>query len=126
MDTIHEQLFSVLVPGYSIEPHPVLDHIWQSYTDADGLHHKLGAQIYYTMFLNTIRLFYNLEEYPINIAGIFMAHIDPTYAKGFCANYPDHGKVQSQVAIDQRRTLIEMLMALIKTENKVSNILDIV
>ncbi len=104
----------------------MLDHIWQSYTDADGVHHKLGAQVYYTTFLNTVRLFYDLEEYPINIAGIFMAHIDLTYAKGFCANYPNHGKVQSRVTLDQRCTLTKMLTALIKTENKVSKILDIV
>jgi hypothetical protein len=26
-DTIHEQLFAVLVPGYSTEPQTVLDHI---------------------------------------------------------------------------------------------------
>jgi hypothetical protein len=95
LDTIHDQLFSVLVPGYSIKPHTVLDYIWQCYTDADGVHHKLGAQVYYTTFLNAIRSFYNLEEYPIDIAGIFMAHIDPTYTRGFCANYPDHCKVQS-------------------------------
>jgi hypothetical protein len=25
--TIHDQLFLVLVPGYSVEPHMVLDHI---------------------------------------------------------------------------------------------------
>jgi hypothetical protein len=93
LDTIHDHLFSILVPGYSIEPHTVLDHIWQSYTDADRVHHKLRAQVYYTTFLNAIWSFYDLEKNPINIAGIFMAYIDPTYAKGFCANYPDHSKV---------------------------------
>ncbi len=36
-DTVHEQLFSVLVPGYSMEPHSVLKHIWQSYIDDSGV-----------------------------------------------------------------------------------------
>jgi hypothetical protein len=27
-DTIHNTLFMVLVPGYSIEPQHVLNHIW--------------------------------------------------------------------------------------------------
>jgi hypothetical protein len=36
--TIHQQLFEVLIPGYSLEPHNVLDHIWQSYIDANGTH----------------------------------------------------------------------------------------
>ena len=36
-DTVHEQLFSVLVPGYSMEPHSVFEHIWQSYIDNSGV-----------------------------------------------------------------------------------------
>jgi hypothetical protein len=94
-DTIHSQIFSVLVPGYLVEPQTVLDHIWQSNTDVDGTPHWLGAQVYYSTFLNGIRLFYNLEVYPIDIAGIFMAHINPTYIKGFRANYSKHGKTHS-------------------------------
>jgi hypothetical protein len=124
--TIHDQLFLVLVPGYSVEPHTVLDHIWQNYSDADGVQHRLGALVYYTTFLNAIRSFYDLEEYPINITGIFMAHINPTYAKGFRSNYPDHGKIRSRMALNQRHILTNMLTALIKTKNEVSNILDIV
>jgi hypothetical protein len=55
-----------------------------------------------------------------------MSHIDPVYAKGFRANYPDHGQVRPRLAIEQHRLLTEMLQALIKTEDNVSNILDIV
>jgi hypothetical protein len=124
--TIHDQLFLVLVPGYWVKPHTVLDHIWRNFTNADGVQHRLGAQVYYTTFLNAIWSFYDLEEYPINIAGIFMAHIGPAYAKGFQSNYPDHRKIRSCVALDQRQILTGMLTALIETKNKVSNILDIV
>ena len=81
--TIHQQLFEVLVPGYTLEPHNVLNHIWQSYIDQDGTQVRLTAQVYYTTFLNAVRSFYNLEVYPIDIAGIFMDHIDPSLAKGF-------------------------------------------
>ncbi len=56
-DTIHQQLFEVLVPGYSMEPHNVLDHIWQSHIDQEGTHIRLNAQVYYTTFLNAIRSF---------------------------------------------------------------------
>ena len=75
----------MLVPGYTLEPHNVLDHIWQSYVDQDGTHIsvRLTAQVYCTTFLNAVCSFYDLEEYPINIDGIFMDHIDPTFAKGF-------------------------------------------
>jgi hypothetical protein len=36
LDTIHETMFMVLVPGYSIKLHNVLDHIWQCYINARG------------------------------------------------------------------------------------------
>jgi hypothetical protein len=54
LSTVHEQLFSVLVPGYSMEPHMVLDHIWQSYVDEKGVPVRLSAQVYYSTFLNAI------------------------------------------------------------------------
>jgi hypothetical protein len=90
--TIHQQLFEVLVPGYTLEPHNVFDHIWQSYINKDGTQVRLTAQVYYTTFLNAVGLFYDLKVYPIDIAGIFMDHIDPSMAKGFQMNYPDFGK----------------------------------
>ncbi len=124
--TIHQQLFEVLVPGYTLEPHKVLDHTFQSYIDQDGNHQRLSAQVYYTTFLNAVRSFYSLEEYPIDIAGIFMDHIDPRLAKGFRINYPDFGKARSRGALEQRTLLTDMLSALIKSENSVSNILEVI
>jgi hypothetical protein len=124
--TIHQQLFKVLVPGYSMEPHNVLNHIWQSFVDQEGKHIRLTAQVYYRTFLNAIRLFYDLKMNPINVAGIFMDHIDPTFTKGFRAHYPDFGKARPRVAFTQRCLLTDMLSALIKTENDVSNVLEIV
>ncbi len=84
--TIHQQLFEVLIPGYTLELHNVLNHIWQSYVDQDGTHDRLTAQVYYTTFLNAVCSFYDLEEYPIDTTGIFMDHIDLTFAKGFRIN----------------------------------------
>jgi hypothetical protein len=54
-DTVHKQLFSVLVPGYSMEPHSVLEHIWQSYVDDSGVPIRQSTQVYYTTFLNAMR-----------------------------------------------------------------------
>jgi hypothetical protein len=63
--TIHQQLFEVVVPGYSLEPHNVLNHIWQSYIDANGNQIHLTTQVNYTTVLNAVCSFYNLEEYPM-------------------------------------------------------------
>jgi hypothetical protein len=55
-----------------------------------------------------------------------MDYIDPTLAKGFHTNYPDFGKACPRAALTQRTLLTDMLSALIKTENNVSNVLKIV
>jgi hypothetical protein len=125
-DTIHEAMFMVLIPGYSIEPHNVLDHIWQCYFDASRMMVWLSAQVYYSTFLNAIRLFYNLEEYPIDLVGIFQDHIDPSLQKGFRSHYPLYGQTRTKAAFTQRSILIDMLNALIKAENNLTNIRDII
>jgi hypothetical protein len=83
-DTIHhDTLFKVLVPGYSIEMHNVHDHIWQCYVDTKNKTVQLSAQAYYSTFLNAICSFYDLEEYPIDLAGIFQDHITRPSRKVF-------------------------------------------
>jgi hypothetical protein len=82
--------------------------------------------VYTSTFLNSIQSFYDLKEYPINFTGIFMVHIDPTYTKAFCADYPAHGQAGEHLALTQRCTLTNMLQVLIKVKTEVSNIIEIV
>ncbi len=124
--TIHQTLFMVLVPGYSIKPHNVLDHIWQCYVNNEGKPVQLSTQVYYNTFLNAICLFYDLREYPIDLAGIFQDHINPSLQKGFCSHYPNYGHSCSKATITQRTILVNMLNALIKAKNDVTNICEIV
>jgi hypothetical protein len=126
LDTVHQTMFMVLVPGYSIEPHSVLNHIWQCYIDANGKTVQLSAQVYYSTFLNALRSFYNLEEYPINLVGIFQDHINPLLQKGFRAHYPLYGQTRTKAAFNQWSILVDMLNALIKVENDLTNIRDII
>jgi hypothetical protein len=91
-------MFMVLVPGYPIKQHNLLDHIWQCYVNANGKTVKLNEQIYYSTFLNAILSFYDLEEYPINLAGIFQDHINPTLQKGFSSHYPLYGQTCTKLA----------------------------
>ena len=119
-DSVHKLLFSALVPGYSMEPHSVLEHIWQTSTDDKGVPVRKSAQVYYTAFQNAMRSFYDLDEYPIDVAGVFMSHIDPTLMKGFKARYPDHATIRDRSAVVQRKILFEMLTALSQAESDVS------
>jgi hypothetical protein len=70
-DTIHNTLFMILVLGYFIELHNILDQIWQSYTNEERKMVQLSTQFYYSTFLNTICSFYILEEYLIDLTSIF-------------------------------------------------------
>ncbi len=126
LDMIHETMFMVLILGYSIELHNLLNHIWQCYINASRTTVRLSAQVYYSTFLNAIGLFYNLEEYPINLAGIFQDHINPLLQKGFHAHYPLYGQTRTKAAFTQRSILVDMLNALIKAENNLTHIHDIV
>jgi len=125
-ESVHRLLFSALVPGYSMEPNSVLDHIWQTSTDDKGVPVRKSAQVYFSAFQNAMRSFYDMEEYPIDVAGVFMSHIDSTLMKGFKARYPDHAKIRDRSAVIQRKILYEMLAALSQAESDVSNILEIV
>jgi hypothetical protein len=83
LDTIHDTLFKVLVPGYSIKPHYLLNHIWQCYVNTESKTVQLSAQAYYSTFLNAIHSFYDLEEHPIDLTGIFQDHINLSLQKRF-------------------------------------------
>jgi hypothetical protein len=85
LDTIHNTLFMVLVRGYSIEPHNVLNHIWQSYANAEGRTVQLSTHVDYSTFLNTIHSFYD-EEYPIDLPRILQDHIDLALQKSFSSH----------------------------------------
>jgi hypothetical protein len=51
--------------------------------------------------------------------------MDPTLQKSFCLHYPNYGQMCSRVAITQHSILMHMLNALIKAENNLMNIHDI-
>jgi hypothetical protein len=78
-------------------------------------------QVNYTNFMNTIRSFNNLEDYPINLAGVFQDHMNSSMQKSFRAHYPTFGATRSHDTI-----LMDMLTALIKAENNLTNICNIV
>ena len=65
-------------------------------------------------------------EYPIDLAGIFQDHIDPSLKNGFRVHYPNYGQFRTRAAQQQRTILVDMLNALIKAENDLNHIRVIV
>ncbi len=124
-DTIHNTLFMVLVSGYYIKLQHVLDHIWQPYVDVNGKTVELSTQVYYTNIMNAVCSFYNLKEHPTDLAGVFQDHMDPSVQKSFHVHYPNLGVTCLHNAITQHSILMDMLNALIKAENNLTNICNI-
>ncbi len=87
-NTVHKQLFYVLVPGYSMEPQTVLDHIWQSYINENGGTIHLSAQVYYTTSLNAIQSFYNLKNILLTLQGSLWRILTPSTPKVFVPIIP--------------------------------------
>jgi hypothetical protein len=76
--------------------------------------------------MNAICSFYNLKEYPIDLAGVFQDHMDPLMQKSFCAHYPNFRAMRLRDAITKNSILMDMLNALIKADNNLTNIRDMV
>ena len=86
----------------------------------------MGRQSSWALRCITARSFSDLEEYPIDLAGIFQDHIDPSLKNGFRVHYPNYGQTRTRAAQPQRTILVDMLNALIKAENNLNHIMDIV
>jgi hypothetical protein len=65
-------LFNQLCPGYSKELPAALDHIRQTYNDADGNSIFLSVYEYYTQILATSRPFMDQENFPVIVCQAFI------------------------------------------------------
>jgi hypothetical protein len=83
-------LFNQLCPGYSKEPHAPLDHIRQTYKDAEGKVIFQPVFDYYRQILSASRPFIDQGPLPISIYQIFIDGIDSRLIKGFCTHFPDY------------------------------------
>jgi hypothetical protein len=97
-------LFNQLCPGYSKEPHAALDHIQQTYKDAEGNVIFQPVFDYYRQILSASHPFIDQDPLPISICQIFIDGLDTRLIKGFCTHFPDYSTSQSLAATHQRNT----------------------
>ena len=65
--TICNTLFLELCPGYSNQPHAVLDHIRQVHFNCNGNQVVSTVQVYFQQLMNALRLFSSQCEFPISV-----------------------------------------------------------
>ncbi len=116
-------LFNQLCPGYSKEPHAALDHIRQTYEDAEGNIIFQPVFDYYRQILSASRLFIDQDPLPISICQIFIDGLNTPLIKGFRTHFPDYSTSQSLAPTHQRNdTLEQMMQAAVKAESQYNNV----
>jgi hypothetical protein len=109
--TVCHTLFLELCPGYSTQPHAVLDHICQVHMDREGNQVVSSVQSYFQQLMSAARPFTNQRDFPISVCAKFMEGLDSPLLTGFRHLFPQHSVVQSLNATHQQKVLQEILQA---------------
>ncbi len=115
-------LFNQLCPSYSKEPHATLDHVQQTYDDANGNTVFSSVYEYYTQILAASCPFINKEVPPVSVCQAFIDSLDHLLTAGFRTHFPNYGKSQDGAAMHQRKVLQEMLQAALCAKTEYNNI----
>ncbi len=115
-------LFNQLCPGYSKKPHAALDHIRQTYGNANGNTVFSSVYEYYTQILVASCPFINQEVLPVSVCQAFINGLDHCLMASFCTYFPDYSKSQDCAATHQREVLQEMLQAMLHAKMEYNNI----
>jgi hypothetical protein len=83
-----ESLFDQLCPGYLKEPHAALDHVRQTYNDANGNKVFLSVYNYYTQILAASRPFIDMETLPVSVCQAFIDGFDQISLSGISYTLP--------------------------------------
>jgi hypothetical protein len=115
--TICNTLSLELCPGYSNQPHAILDRILQVHCNHDGNQVVSTVQAYFQQVMNASRPFSSSRESPISICQKFQDGLDPRYTVGFCRFFPDYSVIQALASTHQRKTLQKILVAAQQAED---------
>jgi len=86
-------IFVQLCPGYSDQPHDVLEHIRQTSVGPDGQPVTASVLDYYQRMQNATRPFQMQERYPISVCDRFIRGLDRTILPSFRKMYTNHSLV---------------------------------
>ncbi len=115
--TICNTLFLKLCPGYSNQPHAVLDHIHQVHMDRIGNQVVSTVQAYFQQMMSVLRPFSSQHKFPVSVYQKFQDGLDLCLTTGFCRFFPNHSVVQSLNSMHQRKTPKQMLQAAQQAED---------
>jgi hypothetical protein len=118
-------IFKQLCPGYSNQPHAVLEHICQTSTCPDGQPVTATVIKYYQRMMNAARPFATQQCYAISICNRFIQGLEKTLLPSFQQLYPNHSTVHNLDGLYQHRTFSTILAAAQATEDSRNQIQEI-
>ena len=118
-------IFVQLCPGYSDQPHAVLEHIRQTSIGPDGQPVTASVLDYYQRMQNATRPFQMQERYPISVCDRFIQGLDRTILPSFRKMYPNHSIVHDLSGHYQRRMMSVILTAAQAAEDECKQFQDI-
>ncbi len=122
---IAASIFVQLCPGYSNQPHAVLEKIFQMLTGANGQPVTASVIDYYQRMMNAVRPFATQRQYAISVCNRFIQGLDCTLMPQFRKNYPQHSSAHDLSGVYQRRMLPVILTAAQAAKDECQQIQDI-
>ena len=115
-------IFTEICPGYSNQPQAALEHIKQSYLDADGNLVCTPVFAYYQRMMNAMRPFAGEAAFPKSVCNALIDGMDKRLLAIFRRNYADHSVLHPLTAAFQRSRFPFILQAMQSAEDEVQSI----
>ncbi len=119
-------IFNKLCPGYSNQPQAMLEHIKQSYIDADGNLVCTPVFTYYQHMMNVMCPFAVEARFPKGVCNALIDGFDKCLMAIFRRNYADHAVLHNLQGSFQHSRIPIILNAMTLAEEKVQSISAIV
>jgi hypothetical protein len=123
--SICASVFAILCPGYSDQPHAVLDHIRQASPGPDGQIIVASVHEFIQHIINALRPFAARKTLPISICNHIICNLDRRIIPSFRKLYPDHATPHNLDGAIQRKKVQEILAAAQQAEDEVHQVQEI-
>ena len=118
-------VFEEICTGYTNQPQAALDHIKQSFVDAEGNTVCIPVYAYYQRMMSAMRPFASDERFPKSVCNALIDGMDGRLLRVFRKYYADHSVLHDLSATFQRERFRQILAAMQTAEDEVHSISDI-
>ncbi len=118
-------MFAILCPGYSDQPHAILDHIHQASPGPNEQMIVVSVHEFIQCVINASRPFAAQKTLPISICDHIIRNLDHRIIPSFCKLYLDHATSHDLDSTFQHRKVQEILAAAQQVEDEVHQVQEI-